>query len=876
MKYPQPPKLAERFLLLFLKDELVEEVIGDLEEKFLWTCEKKSAGKAKRNYWYQVFNYLRPFALKRILSKNYRIITNTGMLLNYWNTARRFFGKNWGLTTLNVVVFGIGLAACLLILEKVSYEFSYDTFYDQHEQIYRVSLDHYYPHDAYQNSTAVSFYPIGSELRNQYPEVENFTRVSFKRRNTVIEVGDKRFQEDDFYVVNPSFFEVFSLEMLHGDTLNIGAYDIFLTESLANKLFGKTDVVGVSIGLRGDSYKVKGVYKDLPPQSHFTHKMLLTVLRNDNRMTDWAHYGVYTYIVLKEGVQEGDLEKKLSSFNTEFSKLSDEQSGVEYRWEIDLQPISSIYLTSDLHFEHQINGDIQSVYMLMIMAFLIVVISCFNFINLANSMYAKRLREFFVRKAIGANSLALLKQCTFESFLLLLFGFLLAVGLLIILPHVSDYSIRFLGQSSTFYIGLGGILIVTLLLAVVFPSSAFALINPLKFANGENVSNPLIKRMGKSLIVLQFVVSFLLLAGSITVSKQLDFISKKSPGIAVEDVVTLDFPNMYYPNHQVELARFKNEIESHAGVERLSYAASVPGTKHSSDGSIRFVGDVIENAKFNYYQIVSTDFFRTYDIPVLQGKVFDDQNQADSASILINETMAKELGVRDYADAIGKKVVMPWGSAYPTFEIVGVAKDYYHESLKNEVEPVAYLPITKYGSCNKASIRLRGNDREETLASIEASFSTMFSHIFNVEYIDDNYAGVLSSYHELSALIQALAVLAILMAGVGLLGLASNEAAKRTKEVAIRKVHGAYRTDIYLLFLKRFGKLVSIAFLVSIPMSFYFAHDWLNNFAVRVNLGGWFFWLQILITAGVGLFSISYFLIKMSLQNPVVALKNGD
>ena len=798
------------------------------------------------------------------------------MLTNYWNTARRFFGKNWGLTTLNVVVFGIGLAACLLILEKVSYEFSYDKFYDQHEQIYRVSLDHYYPHDAYQNSTAVSFYPIGSELLNQFPEVENFTRVSFKRRNTVIEVGDKAFQEDDFYVVNPSFFEVFSLEMLHGDTVNIGAYDVFLAESLARKLYGEVNVVGASIGLWGDSYKIKGVYKDIPDQSHFTHKMLLTVLRNNNRMSDWAHYSVYTYIVLREGVLGSDLEKKLSSFNTEFSKLSDEQSGVEYRWEIALQAISSIYLTSDLHFEHEINGDIQSVYMLMIMALLIVVISCFNFINLANSMYAKRLREFFVRKAIGANSLALLKQCTFESFLLLLFGFLLAVGLIILLPHVSDYSISFMGQPYMFYIGLGGVLLVTLLLAVVLPSSAFAFINPLKFANGENVSNPVIKRMGKSLIVAQFIVSFLLLAGSLTVSKQLDFISKKSPGIVIDDVVTLDFPNFHYPNHRVELERFKNEIENHVGVKSVSYAESVPGNKHSIDGSIRFVGDVIENAKFNYYQIVSTDYFETYDVNVLAGKVFDDRTQADSASILINETMAKELGVRDYAEVIGKKVVMPWGSAYPTFEIVGVAKDYYHESLKNEVEPLAYLPITHYGSCNKASIRLSGNDRDETLASIEANFKEIFSHIFNLEYIDDNYAGVLSSYHELSDLIKALAVLAILMAGVGLLGLASNEAAKRTKEVAIRKVHGAHGSDIYLLFLKRFGKLVGIAFLVSVPMSFYYADDWLNNFAVRVNLGVWFFWLQVLITATVGTISISYFLIKMSLQNPVVALKNGD
>ena len=872
----QPPKLAEKFLLLFLKDELAEEVLGDLDEKFYRTIEKKSLRRAKLNYWYQVFNYLRPFALKRILKWKYRTI-NSGMLVNYWNTARRFFGKNWGLTTLNVAVFGIGLAACLLILNKVSYEFSYDKFYDEDENIYRVSLDHYYPHDAYQNSTAVSFYPIGSELANQYPEVENFTRVSFKRRNTIVEVDEKSFQENDFYVVDPSFFEVFSVEMLYGDTIDIGAYDVFLAESMARKLFGKADVIGASVGFWGDFFKVKGVYKNIPEQSHFNYNMLLTVLHNENRMSDWEHYSVYTYIVLKDGVKESDLENKLASFNTEFSKLSDEQSGVDYRWEITLQPLSSIYLSSDLHFEHEINGDIQSVYMLMIMAFLIIIISCFNFINLANSMYAKRLREFFIRKVHGANAITLLKQYAFESTLLLVFGFSLAIGLMIILPHVTDYSIRFMDQSLMFYLGLGGILFVTLLLSIVLPSSAFALINPLKFVNGEYVTNPIIKGLAKSLIVVQFVVSFLLLAGSITISKQLNFISHENPGIVIDDVISLDFPGLYFPNHREELLRFKNEIESQAGVASVSYAESVPGTKHSIDGSIRFVGDEIENAKFNYYQIVSSSYFETYKINVLQGKVFDDLQQADSASILINETMAKELGVQDYADVIGKKVVMPWGGAeYPTFQIVGVTKDYYHESLKNEIEPVAYLPISFYANCNKASIRLAGTNNEETIDTIEASFKSIFPHVFNLEYVEDSYAGFLSSYNELSDLINALAFLAILMSGVGLFGLASNETAKKTKEVAIRKVNGAQRLDIYILFLKKFGKLVGIAFLISIPVSFYFADNWLNNFAVRINLGVWFFWLQILITTVVGIVSISYFLIKMSLQNPVVALKNGE
>jgi len=796
------------------------------------------------------------------------------MLLNYWNAAMRFFRKNWSLTALNVVVFGIGLAAYLLILNKVSHEFSYDKFYENHENIYRVSLDHYYPHDAYQNSTATSFYPIGSELMNQYPEIEKYTRISSKRRNTIIKVGDKSFQEDDFHIINPSFFEVFSVKMQFGDTIDIGTNDIFLAESLAKKLFGTADAIGASVDIwDGNLFKVKGVYKDVPENSHFNYNMLLAVPHNKERMSNWEHYSVHTYVVLKDGVKADDLEDKLGAFNTEFSKLSDEQSNVEYRWEIALQPLSRIYLTSDLLFEHEINGDIQSVYMLLIMAFLIVVISCFNYINLIYSMYVKRFMEFFVRKVHGANAVNLLKQYILESLILLLFGFSLAIGFIMLLPYVSDYSISFLNQSPMFYGGLIGILFLTFVLSVALPSSAFAFINPLKFVNGELVTNPITKRLGKSLIVVQFIISFLLLAGSITISKQLDFITNKNPGITVTDVVTLDLPNFDYPNKREDLQQFKNEVESQAGVARVSYTWSVPGTKHSSDGSIRFVGDAIGNAKFNYYQFVSTDYFDTYEVNVLEGRVFDERKKADSTSILINETMAKELGVLDYKDLIGKKVVMPLGTERPTFEIIGVTKDYYHESLKNKVEPLAFLPITFFGTGSKASIRLSEGNQKGTLAAIEDSFKTIFQHTFNLRYVEDNYTGSLSSYYELSNLIKALALLAILMSGAGLFGLASNETAKRTKEVAIRKVNGAQGRDICVLFLKYFGKLLGIAFIISMPVSLYFAHDWLSNFAVQVDIGAWFFGLQILITLVVGIISISYFLIKMSLQNPVEVLR---
>ena len=329
----------------------------------------------------------------------------------------------------------------------------------------------------------------------------------------------------------PSFFEVFSVKMLYGDTIDIGAYDVFLAESLARKLFGKADVVGASVDLfNGNIFKIKGVYQDIPDNSHLHYNMLLTVLRNEDRMSNWQNYSVHTYIVVNDEVKEAELEEKLGAFNREFSKLSDEQSEVEYRWEIDLQPLAGIHLTSDMELEHEVNGDIESMYMLLVMAILIVVISCFNYVNLTASMYGKRLTEIFVRKVHGANAFTMLKQYAFESILLLLLGFSLALVVLALLPKFSNYSMSFINQSTMFYGGLAGALLIIFILSVVLPSSAFAFINPLKFAIGEFVANPVMKRLGKSLIVVQFIVSFLLLAGAITVSKQLSFITEKKPG----------------------------------------------------------------------------------------------------------------------------------------------------------------------------------------------------------------------------------------------------------------------------------------------------------------------------------------------------------
>jgi putative ABC transport system permease protein len=380
------------------------------------------------------------------------------------------------------------------------------------------------------------------------------------------------------------------------------------------------------------------------------------------------------------------------------------------------------------------------------------------------------------------------------------------------------------------------------------------------------------------LIVAQFVISFILIAGALTISKQMDYIINKNPGINVSDVVMVDFPGMYYPNTQGNLNKVKVDLEKYSSIYSVSFSDGVPGRGYTSDGSFRFVEDPNDQSKLNYYLQVTPEYFETYELELIAGKVFDDSPN-DSVSIVINETMAKELGVENYEELIGRKVIMPFRNEYSNFEIVGVAKDYYHESLKETIVPCAFIPMQHQGVVSKMAIRFNQTDpdsRQEAVVAAKESLEELFSHTFEASPVKDNYSSQFSTYADFADLFKALSALAIFMAAVGLFGLASNETAKRTREVAIRKVNGARIIDIYFLFLKYFIKLIAIAFVISLPFSQHFAQEWLNDFAVKVEIGTWFIAPQLVITVLVGVVSISYYLIRAAIQNPIVVLRNKE
>ncbi|UII31873.1 ABC transporter permease [Fulvivirga ulvae] len=791
----------------------------------------------------------------------------------------RSIKKRWVLTLLNIVGYGVGVAACLLVLHNILYETSYDKFNKGHENIYRVQLDHFYS-DVYQNSTAISFYPIGPELQKRYPEVLDFTRVQIVN-NATVEYEENRFLEENVFTTDSSFFRMFSLDLVKGSFSNLNRLDIFMSESLARKYFGEEDPINKMITVLGRSCEVKGVYKDLPPTTHLQHDMLVVRPNFERLAENWAGYAYHTYLLLEPGVDIENFEGKLQAFSDEFSQVSDEQSSVEYSWKMDLMKLSDIHLKSDVDFEHQTNGNMTNIYILIIVAAFVLLISGFNYVSLTNSINAERIGDVFVRKLHGASRFNVLRKYAIESLILNFSGIALAIILTLIFSRFAetqalDFNFSIDWTNPNYYLLLGGVILLSFIFSGLIPALVFTSLNPLKYLKGEYFRSKKNKNFGKVLSMLQFAISFVLISGALTINRQLNYINQVDLGFENEDVVVLNTPRMGYEDSRSSLNKFRADLMSSSLIENVGFSEFIPGVKYTRDVSVRLQDDPAENAIFCYAQTITAPYLNVYGVKLKAGRTFDDDRDADIESIMINETLAKELYNGDYNNLLNKTVVLPWHEEYRTFKIVGIVGDYHHESIKNAVQPCVFVSLRNDGLAYNTSIKASpGKNVREVAELIESTYKANFpDRVLDLFYADTFYKQQFESDIQFANLIELFALLAILMSGVGLLGLASNETRKRTREVAIRKVNGAGMREITKLFVLHFLKQIGVTMLIALPVSLYIADSWLDNFATRVDIGIWFFMYPILITILISALSMGHHVFKVALVNPVRILKD--
>ncbi|MEQ9443658.1 MAG: ABC transporter permease [Cyclobacteriaceae bacterium] len=798
------------------------------------------------------------------------------MIKNYLITALRTLLKYKGYSALNIVGLAIGIASFLLISLYVYHELSYDRYHENADNIYRIVENLRTENEILFQSTSSP--PMGPTFAREFPEVKGFVRFN-EFWQTLVQKDDTKFYEEKCFLADSSVFNIFSFPMLEGDpqTALTEPHTVVLTETTAQKYFDDQDPMGKSLLIRGENYTVTGVMKDVPENSHFTVNMLLSFITfsSENRRAEeeaWFWNGFHTYLLLEPGENQAEnLQAKIPDFINKYMP-NDDKSGMYYE-DLPLQPLTSIYLEVPRSWENGERGSKSNILILSIIALFILAIACFNYVNLATARSSRRMKEVGLRKVLGAERAALIRQFLGESilvsFISMLLGLLIAVLTLPLFNNMLETSLGY-GLLSNVYVW-AGLLGLTLLLGVLaggypaFLVSGFHPLSIFKNAPRSMYGNNWLRKM---LVSGQFVISITLIAGTLLVFDQLNLIQHMNLGFDKEETLTL----WYNGNQEIRehLDAIKNEMQEVPGVQSVAASSSVPGGGINNLFSLIEIADgSMSPTNINTYR-VDYDFIPNYGINVLAGRNFSRDFPADdTTAFIINEAAVKNLGFTSPEAAVGRKVDQQGKKG----TIVGVVQDFNYKSLHYAVEPlIIHMNSNWY---NVLSIKIQSDDIPEVVSQLDDKWMTLASGLpFNYSFLDQDYDKLYNAETQLSKVVTIFSSLAIFVACLGLLGLTSFSVQRRFKEIGIRKVLGASVRSVVVLIANEFIRLIIIALFIAIPITYYVINLWLENFTNRISINPLTFALAGLGTLIIAWLTVSYLSIKAAQSNPVDSLKN--
>ncbi len=804
------------------------------------------------------------------------------MFSNHIKIALRNLTRFKAYSAINIIGLAVGMSCCILILLYVFDELSYDRFHENAGRIYRIAVNGTLGDNTF--NAAVSPPTLRNALINDYPEVVSAARVK-NFGFPVLRYGDKVFSEEKFFWVDSSFFDVFSVEFVRGNpkTALTLPETVVLTERMAKKYFGKEDPVGKLINSdnRRD-YKVTGVVKEFPENSHFHFDFLASLSSYDFvDQQGWLSNDYYTYFLLQDDFPAEQFEAKLPAMVDEHVwpviekflnvPLEDlKKRGAEYKY--IFQPLTDIHLYSNLDVELEPNGDIAYIYIFSLIAAGILLIACINFTNLATARSANRLKEIGVRKTLGSSRQQLIKQFLTESILMTFIAVIISLIIIeIALPLFGELVNKHLkfGLFSNLY----SIPMLILFILVVgtfagaYPALYLSSFNPakvLKKETGHSGRNPWLRN---SLVIVQFAVSITLFIGTIIVYNQLDYISNKKLGFNKEQVIVVkksDDIGRY-------MESFRNDLKS------------IPGVVNASNSNNIF-GEDFGNTPYKMYgtndnhlmNILFADynFASVYGIEMAKGRYYSEEYGSDTSSIVLNETAAKELGILD--DPIGKQIVHAHeeGEIPFVFTVVGVMKDFHFQSLHRRIEPVIIHLYFPGGFGRNVSVKVTPDNIEQKLEDIKNSWHKYAGNqAFEYVFFDEDFAKVYEAEKRTGIIVTVFSILAILIACLGLFGLAAFTTEQRTKEVGIRKILGATVPGIVFLLLKDFAKWVLISNIIAWPIAYFALNKWLEDFAYRIDIELWVFITASFTAILIAVITVSYQSIKAAIANPVKSLR---
>jgi putative ABC transport system permease protein len=790
------------------------------------------------------------------------------MLKNYFKIAFRNIWRHRVFSFINIMGLTVGMTACLLIFLYVRFELSYDRFHSKADRIYRIVADIKTPTETIPSSGPA--WAVPGHLKFDFSEIEAFTRVMHD--NILLRKGDIKFNEPKSFWVDSAFFQIFGFKLLKGDarTALKEPYSVVLTESTAKKYFGKSDPLGQTILITSESAPatVTGVMQDMPENTHIKGDLLVSMSTITTKFAkgiddQWSNYSPWAYILLKPGVSPHSLEKRLPAFLQKWS--GKEMKELQMYVTLKLEQLKTVYL-------HSTRGDslgsIRNVYVFSIIALFILIIACINFINLTTARASERAKEVGIRKVAGAVRPQLARQFIGESIVICFIAFLLTVGLsALLLPSFNLLAGKTISNGIFRDGGLIALLlgtgIVIGLLAGFYPAFVLSSFKPIEVLKGRfSTSNKGIF-LRKGLVIAQFAISTALIIGTIIVYTQMSYMRSRDLGFNKDQVVIIE------TEREKKRDALLQSISRLPNVKATSLSGSVPGSGHAGAYSEveNIKGDLqITNLDLYY---VDFDYIPLYNIQMAAGRAFNREFTTDSnEAMIVNEATTRLLGYHSPQQAVGKRFKQ-WGHEG---KIIGVIKDFHYKSLQTPIKPLSIR--MDWSGFSLLSIKVNPANVKHTIASIEKEYKTLipnrpFSYYFLDEFFDRQYR----NEERFGRLFLNFAVLAIFISCLGLLGLASYSTMQRTREIGIRKVMGASVSNIINLLSKDFLKLVIISFFIAVPVAWYFMHQWLSDFAYRINISWWVFVLAGLLAVLIAVITISLQAFRAAVANPVKSLR---
>jgi putative ABC transport system permease protein len=806
------------------------------------------------------------------------------MLKNYLKIAIRSLLKNKIYSGITILGLSLGFICCMLIMLQVRDELSYDKFIPNHEQIHRVVLERIYPDHR-------SFYAIipdsySEVMASEINGVEESVRLFSFGNSNIVEVGDQKIEESNLIAADSNFYRVFEFKLIHGTREKAlrEPNTVVLTESTANRIFPGINPVGQSLKLFGQNYAISAVMNDVPENSHLRMDYIFsstsfTGLAQEN----FTGFSAYTYLKINPDVDPKEVESKIPNLVKKYAAGQIERDlGVSFEeytkagngYHYFLQPVADIHLHSNLEAEMRPNGNYLYVYIFICIAIFILVLACINFVNLATARSAERAKEVGVRKAMGSARQQIISQFLMEAivltFISLLIGIVLVGFALPFFNQLAEKSLRidfaFVLISLPFLIGFG---LAIGLLAGYYPAFHISKLNTISILKGKLLAKSGGNWLRNGLVVFQFAIAMILISGTLIINQQIDFIQSTSLGFDRENVLVVEGLG-----NQEKKQVIQEELEKLPGVLSAGTSSSLPG---KGSVGVQFTkaggGEVLTAKSF----AGNDNFFQTIGIEALEGRIFD-ENFNDSLSLILNSEAVKIFFQNQ--NPIGQKLKTKTDINGETreveFTVIGVVDNFNFESLHAKVTPLVMFNTDNTRAFeNFLSLKFTSGQQTELVKELEDKWAELSDGApLTYFFLDDDLAQLYQNERVSGQILGVFSILAIIIACIGLFGLAAYTAFLRTKEIGVRKVLGASVGSIVVLLSLNFAKLVGISFLFAVPIAWLMMDNWLDSFAFKIDLGIWVFVIAGLITLGIALATVSYQAIAAAIVNPVKSLKS--